>query len=126
MFKTRLGLAFLKGVALAIPVAFALCSVARGPEEDYSSSAQMEAKRSPAEFVPDGDLTKSSWKHAQWVEFDNDAWGKSHYPQATTRAASVWTDMNIYFAFWSRYDSLNIYEGEDPKPELATLGARRR
>ena len=120
MFKREFGFAAFHGIALSILVAFTLGSAAWGPEDAYSSNAHMEATRSPAEFVADGDLTKSSWKHAQWVEFDNDASGKLHYREAATRVASVWTEAHIYFAFSSRYDSLNIYEGEDPKP------ARRR
>ena len=94
------------------------------PEQAYSSSVKAETKHSSKNFLPDGDLTKPSWKHAKWVEFDNDASGKSHYPDMTTRVASLWTETHIYFAFSGRYDSLNIYEGEDPKAERWQLWDR--
>lgn len=97
---------------------------ANKPEQAYSSSVEAETNHSSADFVPDGDLNKSPWKHAKWVEFDNDASGKSHYPEATTRVASLWTETYVYFAFSSRYDSLNIYEREDPKPERWQLWDR--
>jgi hypothetical protein len=112
------------GVAFAILVASALRQVPGKVEQVYSSSAEIEARHSSAEFLPDGDLSKPSWKRAQWVEFNNDASGKSHYPEAATRVTSVWTDSYIYFAFWCRYDSLNIYEGEDPKAERWQLWDR--
>jgi len=58
------------------------------------------------------------------VQFDNDASGKSHYPEVATRVASLWTETDIYFAFLSRYDSLNTYEGEDAKPKRWQLWDR--
>ncbi|HKW61427.1 MAG TPA: carbohydrate-binding family 9-like protein [Candidatus Acidoferrum sp.] len=94
------------------------------PEQVYSSTVGTEAKHASADFVPDGDLTKPGWKHAKWLDFDNDASGKSHYHEVMTRVASLWTEANIYFAFSARYDSLNIYEGEDPKPERWQLWDR--
>ncbi len=110
--------------AFTILAILAACPVASVPEQTYSSSVELEARRSSAELVPDGDLTKPSWKHAKWVEFDNDASGKVHYPEAATRVASLWTETHIYFAFSSRYDSLNIYQGEDPKTERWQLWDR--
>ena len=93
-------------------------------EQAYSSSVVAETRHPSADFVPDGDLTKPAWKHANWLEFDNDASGKSHHPEVTTRVASLWTQTYIYFAFSGRYDSLNIYEGEDPKAERWQLWDR--
>jgi len=93
-------------------------------EPAYSSSVAAETKHSSANFLPNADLTKPVWKHAKWLEFDNDASGQSHYPEAATRVASLWTETHIYFAFSARYDSLNIYEGEDPKSERWQLWDR--
>ena len=97
---------------------------ASNPEQPYTSRVEAEAKHSSADFLPDGDLTAPAWKQAKWLEFDNDAPGKSHYREVTTRVASLWTETHIYFAFSSHYDSLNIYEGEDPKPERWQLWDR--
>jgi|ERR1051325_5902205 alpha-galactosidase len=121
---TRLWLAAVGMAAFTILAILAACPLASVPERAYSSSVQLEATRVSLEFVPDGDLTKPPWKHAKWVKFDNDASGKVHYPEAATRVASLWTETHIYFAFSSRYDSLNIYEGEDPKPERWQLWDR--
>jgi hypothetical protein len=93
-------------------------------EPAYSSSVEAETKHASANFLPDGDLTKPAWKHAKWLEFEQDASGKSHYPEAATRVASLWTETHIYFAFSCRYDALNIYEGEDPKAERWQLWDR--
>lgn len=114
----------LGGIASAVLANSHARQAASGPESTYSSNLQLQARRSSVEFLPDGDLSKPSWKHAKWAEFDNDASGKFHYPEAATRVASVWTETHIYFAFLSRYDSLNIYEGEDPKPERWQLWDR--
>ena len=108
-------------VALA---AFSARQTTSMTEQAYSSSIEAEAKHFSGDFVPDGDLTKPVWKRAKWVEFDNDASGKVHYPEAGTRVASLWTETHIYFAFLASYDSLNIYEGEDPKPERWQLWDR--
>jgi len=120
-------IAFLLSACLIAVATFAASfarQAASAPEQAYSSSVQAEAKHSSVDFVPDGDLTKPSWKHAKWLEFDNDASGKLHYPEAVTRVASLWTETHIYFAFSSRYDSLNVYEGEDPRPERWQLWDR--
>ena len=93
-------------------------------EETYSSNVQIEARRSSGDFVPDGDLSKAFWKRADAVEFDHDASGKTHYPEAATRVASLWTEKYIYFAFWCHYDALNVYEGEDPAKERWKLWER--
>ena len=112
MFASRIGLCLVVGGAALATVADSRGGQAvNGPESTYASDLELEARRSSVEFLPDGDLSKPSWKHAKWAEFDNDASGKFHYPEAATRVASLWTETHIYFAFLSRYDSLNIYEG---------------
>jgi hypothetical protein len=125
MFASRIGLwLVVGGAALATLADSHGRQAVNGPESTYFSGLQLEARRSSVEFLPDGDLSKPSWKYAKWAEFDNDASGKFHYPEAATRVASLWTETHIYFAFSSRYDSLNIYEGEDPKPERWQLWNR--
>lgn len=121
--KIRFCLFVIAFVFATLTVSFARQASSK-PEQAYSSSLEAETRHSSANFVPDGDLTKPAWKHAKWTEFDNDASGKSHHPEVTTRVASLWTEAHIYFAFSSRYDSLNIYEGEDPKTERWQLWER--
>jgi hypothetical protein len=94
------------------------------PEETYSSDARMEARRSSTDFVPDGDLTKAAWKQTGATEFDHDSSGQKHYPELATRVAGLWTEKYIYFAFWSHYNELNVYEGEDPAKERWKLWER--
>ena len=118
-----------RGIALVfalLAVALFSFSSARSSSQagPYSSDVQLQAKRSASDFVPDGDLSKSAWKHAQWTQFDHDASGKSHYPELATRIAAVWTPTNIYFAFSAHYESLNVYEGEQPSAERWQLWER--
>jgi len=82
-------------------------------EQTYSSSIVAIAKRAARDFSPDGNLSKEAWKRAEWVKFEHDVSGQSNQPSAATRVAALWTDQYVYFAFWCRYDSLNVYEGED-------------
>lgn len=121
--RTRTCLAA-SAVMFAAVVTYSGRQTADKPEQAYFSSVAAESQHSSTDFVPDGDLTKLAWKHAKWLEFDNDASGKSHYPEVVTRVVSLWTQTHIYFAFSCRYDSLNIYEGEDPKPERWRLWQR--
>jgi Carbohydrate family 9 binding domain-like len=79
---------------------------------------------SPGDFTPDGNLSKHSWKDAGWVQFNYDMSGRHAYPEALTRVASVWTKTQVYFAFWCRYTSLNVYGGEDPARERWELWSR--
>ena len=125
MFASRIrSRLFVSAVAfVTLAASFARQAVSQG-EQAYSSSVAAETKHFSSGFVPDGDLNKLSWRHAKWLEFDNDASGKSHYPEVTTRVASLWTETHIYFAFSSQYDLLNTYEGEDPRAERWQLWDR--
>ena len=116
--------AALAGAAFTLLPFSGLGQIATIQQQSYVSDMQLLAKRSPMDFVADGDPSKPSWKHAQSVEFDTDASGKSHFPEISTRVASVWTERHIYFFFWCRYDSLNVYQGEDPKVERWQLWDR--
>src|SRR3989442_5894307 len=98
--------------------------IAAIPQQSYASDMQLQARRSSVDFLPDGDPAKPSWKHAESVEFDTAASGKSHFPEIATRVASVWTKTHIYFLFWCRFDSINVYQGEDPKAERWQLWDR--
>ena len=93
-------------------------------EQTYSSSIVAIAKRAARDFSPDGNLSKEVWKRAKWVEFDHDVSGKSSHPTAATHVSAVWTDQSVYFAFWCRYDSLNVYQGEDSATERWELWNR--
>jgi len=98
--------------------------IANIAQHSYASDMQLQAKRSEVDFLPDGDPEKPSWKHAESVEFDTDASGKFHFPEISTRVSSVWTETYVYFFFWCRYESLNVYSGEDPKVERWQLWDR--
>src|SRR2546423_3794386 len=115
---------------IGIPAAVALFTsllarhAATVAEEAYSSNVQIEVRRAPTDFLPDGDLAKALWKQANVVEFDHDASGKVHHQELATRVAALWSEKYIYFAFWSHYDALNMYEGEDPAKERWKLWER--
>jgi len=93
-------------------------------DRPYSSSVQAEAMRSATDFTVNGGFSEGVWKKAKWVEFDHDLTGRSKYPGALTSVAAAWTDESIYFAFRCRYDSLNIFEGEDVSKERWELWNR--
>ena len=90
----------------------------------YTSDAEISARFCRHDFVPDGDLGKPAWKHAQWVEFAHDMGGRLSYPGAATRVAVLWSRRYLYVGFSCRYDRLNIYEGEDPARERWELWNR--
>jgi hypothetical protein len=90
----------------------------------YTSNLKMNAKFSSSDPVPDGDLEKKFWQKAEWTEFDHDMSGQKHFPQALTRIAARWSTASVYFAFWCRYTTLNIYQGEDPSKERWELWNR--
>ncbi|HEV2426065.1 MAG TPA: carbohydrate-binding family 9-like protein [Terriglobia bacterium] len=90
----------------------------------YTSDAQITARFCRRDFVPDGDLNKSAWKRAQWVEFAHDMSGRQSYPGAATRVAVLWSGRYLYIGFSCQYDHLNIYEGEDPAKERWELWNR--
>jgi hypothetical protein len=106
---------------LSIPVLSQNADLSQHP---YASDVQLQAKRTPVDFLPDGDLAKDVWKQAEPAKFDQDASGKSHYPEIATGVACLWTESYIYFGFSGRYESLNVYEGEDAKAERWKLWER--
>jgi len=114
----------LAGAGLALFPLSLPSQIATPTQPSYASDLRLLAKRAPADFLPDGDLSKAAWKHANSAKFDRDISGRSHHPEVLTRVASIWTETHIYFAFWSRYDSLNVYEGEDPAAERWQLWDR--
>lgn len=99
-------------------------STAGQADKEYSSSSEAAASYSANDFAVDGNLSKPSWKAAKWFEFDHDPTGKTENPSIKTRVASIWTDRYVYFAFSGRYESLNVYEGEDVSEERWELWNR--
>ncbi len=96
----------------------ALLTEAEGrPSMSYTSNARIISKRSPTDFVPDGNLDKEVWKTANWVHLDHDMSGQKSYPQSATDIATVWTPRYIYLAYRCKYTELNIYKDADPAAE---------
>jgi hypothetical protein len=90
----------------------------------YIRNLTMTSKYSCADFVPDGNLSKQVWKDVPRVTFDQDAFGRIHFPDSEVQVASLWTPAYVYFAYWCKYRSLNIYAGEDPAKERWELWNR--
>jgi len=93
-------------------------------EGSYTGKVRTVSKFLDKDFMPDANLSKGAWKTAKWVRFDHDPAGHPRYPQALTEVASLWNDRYIYFAFRSRYTTLNTFEGEDPVKERWELWTR--
>lgn len=90
----------------------------------YTSNLRTDCKFSAKDFLPDGDLTKKVWQEAERVRFDHDWSDQKKFPEAETQVGSFWTATHIYLAYWSKYTTLNIYEGEDPAKERWELWNR--
>ena len=90
----------------------------------YTANTIVTSKHLDRDFLPDGHLNKSAWKHVEWVEFSHNMRGDAQYPEAATRVASRWSKDYIYFAFQCKYSTLNIYEGEEPAKERWELWNR--
>jgi len=90
----------------------------------YIRNFTMTSKFTPADFAPDGNLSKRVWKDAPRITFDQDRFGHIHFPDSEVQVASLWTPGYVYFAYWCRYQSLNIYAGEDPAKERWELWNR--
>jgi hypothetical protein len=93
-------------------------------DKEYSSSVETTAAYSAGDFAIDGDLSKAAWKKAKWAEFDHDPTGKTENPSVKTSVAALWSERYVYFAFSGRYESLNVYEGEDVAKERWELWNR--
>jgi Carbohydrate family 9 binding domain-like len=115
---------FLAALGVSLPCLAARPWSQEQPAPVYSSGSKLEARRARADFPPDADLGKGAWKRAEWAEFDRLMSGKESDPAAATRVASLWTDRYIYFAFSCRYDTLNVFAGEDPSKERWELWNR--
>lgn len=124
LWKTMVLFGAFGGTVFTALQLLATSQVASTTQQPYASDVQLPVKRSSTAFLADGNLSKPAWIPAESVEFDHNASGKSHYPEISTRVASVWTEGYIYFAFWGRYDSLRVYEGEDPAVERWQLWDR--
>jgi len=95
------------------------------PENNqYLRNLTLTSKFSGADFAPDGDLSKKAWTDAARVTMDRDRFGHTRFPDSETQVASLWTAGYVYFAYWCRYRSLNIYAGEDPAKERWELWNR--
>ena len=92
-------------------------------KKQYIRKVTTISKLLATDFVPNGDLTKDVWKDAMRVALGDRF---SHKPLAgsDTQVASLWTAQYVYFAYWCRFRSLNIYEGEDPAKERWELWNR--
>jgi len=90
----------------------------------YIRNLTMSSKFSSADFAPDGNLSKKVWQDASRITFDHDRFGYDHFPESETQVSSLWTPGYVYFAYWCRYQSLNIYAGEDSAKERYGLWKR--
>ena len=75
------------------------------------------SKFSSRDIRPNGKLDKSFWSAATRVSFDQAGFTRDPYPESETQVASRWTPKYLYLAFWCRYQTLNVFQGEDPRKE---------
>jgi hypothetical protein len=117
-------------IAPLLVLAFAHFVPGRGdaqvvPENSqYIRNLTIASRVLAADFTPDGDLSKQAWKDAVRITMDRDRFGHTRFPDSETQVASRWTPSYVYFAYWCRYRSLNIYAGEDSAKERWELWNR--
>lgn len=92
--------------------------------KSYTSQLETRSVRIRRDFTPDANLKKGAWRAAKWVTFDHDWSGKTNYPKAKTRVASVWTPRQFYLAYWCKYTQLNVFENGDPSRDTIGLWNR--
>ncbi len=97
---------------------------AMSKDSPYLSNQLINARKAAADFDPDGNLAKTAWKHAKWIQFEHDMSGRKKFPEAATGVAALWTPENLYVAFRCRYSTLNIFESEDAAKERWELWTR--
>ena len=90
----------------------------------YAGNLRITSKLLARDFTPGGNLNKAAWQAAEPVNFDRDALGRKQFPESATRVASLWSKRYVYFAYWCKYSTLNIYEGEDAAKERWELWNR--
>ena len=105
-----------------IPTAGAARNMGQPDQSDEKADVKrshpvLVSEFSAGDTQPDGDLDKHFWSTAKRVSFDEAAFTRASYPQSQTQVASRWTRDYLYLAFWCRYESLNIFQGENPEAE---------
>jgi len=93
-------------------------------KSEYFNSQIIEARRIEKDFTPDGNLSKSPWKSAKWIEFDTSYDPAFTYPEAMTSTAVLWSEQYIYFAYRSLYSELNIFTDGSPDQQYWELWNR--
>jgi len=111
---------------LKAAIGAALVSAAGGPSMADQNTAPpvIDSKFIHHDSVPDADLEKHMWSAPEPVWFDQAAFSDAHYPDFKTRVASCWSAQFVYLAFWCPYQTLTVYEGEDPTVERDRLWER--
>lgn len=79
----------------------------------YLHDLTIASKSIPADFTPDGDLSKHVWKGAERVKYDNEVRADKSFPDSETQVQSLWTRDYLYLGYRCRYRELNVYSGED-------------
>ena len=107
-----------------IPFLLFLLAMSPTPASPYSSNVSLSSQHIARDFVPDGDLEKGVWRLVPHAAFDHNYTGDKRYPKLKTEGASLWSDKYVYFAFWCKYEELNVYKGENPAKERWELWER--
>ena len=81
----------------------------------YLRDLTITASFLPADFTPDGNLSKKAWTNAPHVMIDHDRFGKIAFPDSEAQVSSLWTPHYLYLAYRCRYRALNTYPGDSLK-----------
>ena len=71
---------------------------------------RIQAARVPADFVPDGDLSKPAWASAQPVRIECSTLDATARPGLSTTVRALWSDGWLYLAYESPYTTLTTFD----------------
>ncbi len=117
--KSKAGMMVIATLLLALACSYLLHSAGMGkpapqaPATGFLHDLTITSVAIPADFTPDGDLSKKVWRHAPRVKYDYEVRERKSFPDSETQVASVWTPDYLYLGYRCRYRELNVYQGED-------------
>jgi len=128
--KNRLSIITIATALLAIICSYYLQSAGvgapapQGRAATYLHDLTITSQFIPADFTPNGDLSKSIWKGAARVKYDNEVRADKSFPDSETEVASLWTPEYLYLGYRCKYRALNFFGGEDIAEERFGLWYR--
>lgn len=72
----------------------------------------------PEDFVPDGQLTESSWKQARSSRLEYQSHDSAARPELSTRLRLLWSQKFLYLGYEAPYTELSVFSPKQTKERL--------